>query len=134
MCNIGLCALVIVFSPCAPAACILSLSPLIGQTDNEAVVIQVFINSFVNVAITTIIKFVSRQIALQIHSGQVEMTNIIAQACMPDAVVNISFTIEKVRDLTRGSTEGFYKASAHIFKFSITGSSLQALSQLAFKS
>ena len=39
VCNIGLCALVIVFSPCAPAACILSLSTLIGQADNEAVIV-----------------------------------------------------------------------------------------------
>ena len=44
VCNIGLRALVIIFSPCAPAACILSLCTLIGQTDNEAVIIKILIN------------------------------------------------------------------------------------------
>ena len=116
--------MVIVFSPCAPAACILSLCTLISQADNKAVVIQVFINSFVNVAITTIIKFVSRQITLQIHSGQIEMPHIIAQACMPDAVVNISFVKVTIVKCNR--------AGSHIFELSVAGSSLQALSQLAF--
>ena len=55
VCNIGLCALVIVFSPCAPAACILSLSTLIGQADYIAVVIKILINSFANIDVTNII-------------------------------------------------------------------------------
>ena len=57
------------------------------------------------------------------------MTDVIAQACMPDAVINIGFTIKN-----RGSIERFCKTGTHIFKLSIAGSSLQALSQLAFNS